>query len=100
MYFFQHDKIDTLIARVRQLENALEKSHTLHSTEPHPLLRHELHLIAKPLDSKPVPEQSLGEEELADAVGTLTLDGSVSRYFGSTGAFAVRLPPMALADLA
>ena len=37
-----HEKINQLANRVRELEDALRTSHTLHSLEPHPLLSDEL----------------------------------------------------------
>jgi hypothetical protein len=68
-------------------------SHSLHSNDSHPLLREEFRRIATPIEpAVPGPEPGLKEEELADSMGTLTLDGHGSRYFGSTGAIAVNLP--------
>ncbi|KAF8582754.1 hypothetical protein K439DRAFT_1618030 [Ramaria rubella] len=85
-----HDKIDALIGRVRQLENALEASHSHNSCDPHPLLRDELRIIATPIDSaiSSEPEPIVKEEELVESMGTLTLDNCGARYFGATGAFA------------
>ncbi|KAF8582757.1 hypothetical protein K439DRAFT_1661654 [Ramaria rubella] len=85
-----HEKIDALIGRVHQLESALEKSHSLHSSEPHPLLGVELRLIATPVDSKipSNPELAQKEKEMVDTMGILTLDNRGTRYFGWTGAFA------------
>lgn len=93
MCFLEHDKIEALIARVRQLEDALEISHALHATEPHFLLTRELRLIATPIETI-VPESEPGhkEEELAESMGALTLDVHGSRYFGPTGVFTVSLP--------
>jgi hypothetical protein len=45
-----HDKISELCDRVRHLEDALAQSQSLHSTEPHPLLREDLLLIKRPLE--------------------------------------------------
>ncbi|KAF8582756.1 hypothetical protein K439DRAFT_1618032 [Ramaria rubella] len=85
-----HDKIDALIGRVRQLENALEASHSHNSCDPHPLLGDELRIIATPIDStiSSEPEPIVKEEELVESMGTLTLDNRGTRYFGATGAFA------------
>ena len=68
-------------------------AHSLQSNESHPLLRDQLRLIATPVASVgPGPGLRAEEEELAESMGTLTLDGHGSRYFGSMAAFAVRLP--------
>lgn len=89
--FLQHERIDALIDRVRQLELALETSHALHSSkESHPLLEKELRLIATPVaimttESEATPK----EEELTEYLGTLTLDKSGTQYFGTAGAYAV-----------
>jgi hypothetical protein len=45
-----HEKITILSKRARQLEDALERSHSNFSTEPHPLLTSELRTLKKPLD--------------------------------------------------
>jgi hypothetical protein len=88
--FLQHEKIDALIGRVRQLEIALETSHSLHSREIHPLLEEELRLIAAPIESVMSASDHAGkDDELADSVGSLSLDTSGTQYFGTTGAYAV-----------
>jgi len=47
---FLHEKINTLASRVRQLEDALQRSHANLSTEPHPLLTPELRALKKPIE--------------------------------------------------
>ena len=90
----QHEKIDALLNRVRQLERALEASHALLSSETHPLLFEELRLIATPMQAaapepEPQPQATEKDEDLAECVGTLTLENLGTRYFGSPGDFAV-----------
>ncbi|KAF8513491.1 hypothetical protein JB92DRAFT_2923771 [Gautieria morchelliformis] len=84
-----HEKIDALICRVRQLEIALETSHSLHSRETHPLLEEELRLIAAPIEPVMSASDHAGKvDELADSLGTLSLEKSGTQYFGTTGAYA------------
>ena len=86
----QHEKIDILIGRVHQLEDALQASHLLHSHETHPLLKEDFRLIATPLEPfASEPEPAGKEDEVAECMGTLTLDKSGTQYFGTTGAYAV-----------
>ncbi|KAF8513578.1 hypothetical protein BU17DRAFT_95269 [Hysterangium stoloniferum] len=89
----KHETIDTLKARVRQLEDALEATQTQHSYEQsHPLLSDELRRVAAtPLPSSAEDKhdvQNTVDEELAENVGTLALDDKGTQYFSSMGAFA------------
>jgi len=88
---FKHKKIDTLISRVQELETALEASHSINSSDIHPLLSEDHRLVATPLDSAAAEPQRAVREELAESLGTLTLDDHGTRYFGSIGTFAVSL---------
>lgn len=74
---------------MHQLEVALEASHRLHSNECHPLLKEEYRLVANPLDSAAAEPEQATKQELAEGLGTLTIDDHGFRYFGATGSFAV-----------
>ncbi|KAF4604485.1 hypothetical protein EYR40_003259 [Pleurotus pulmonarius] len=81
-----HDRIDTLCARIRELEDALRTLQASVSTTPHPLLTNDL-LSARspqqPTDSPVPPSTSTRspavdaphaeEESMIDAFGTLTI---------------------------
>ncbi|KAJ7453953.1 fungal-specific transcription factor domain-containing protein [Mycena galericulata] len=83
-----HDKIGELSNRVRQLEDGLAQSHSLHSLQPHPLLAPDLLNIKRPLererlDALPKQEQVDGQNEGVDAMGSLSIsDGGRSTFFG------------------
>jgi hypothetical protein len=98
---FLHEKINTLSRRVRQLEDALEQSHSSLSTDPHPLLTPELRDLKKPLEKGTENDllssfgnagltahidlhngDSVETNEVIDAVGSLSvcLDCHVCRY--------------------
>ncbi|KAL0072372.1 hypothetical protein AAF712_000135 [Marasmius tenuissimus] len=85
-----HRKIDEMGQRIRQLEDALSLLQASVSSEQHPLLRDEYMRIKFPLS--PFEDTKLEKEgvpagtvDLADAVGTLTLDeGGHARYLGRT----------------
>jgi len=72
-----HEKIGELSNRVRELEDALAQSHSLHTHEPHSLLREELLSIKRPLEREKDHTSILeGEEktepsEEIDALGSL-----------------------------
>ncbi|KAF8196689.1 fungal-specific transcription factor domain-containing protein [Mycena galopus ATCC 62051] len=84
-----HDKIGELSTRVRQLEDSLAQSHSLHSLQPHPLLTAELLKIKRPLErerldipkeQKPDPANT---NEGVDAMGSLSIsEGGRSTFFG------------------
>ena len=81
-----------LIARIHQLEDALQASHSLHSHETHPLLEEDFRLIATPLEAFTSQLEPAGkEDEVAECMGTLTLDKSGTQYFGTSGAYAVSI---------
>ncbi|GJJ11269.1 hypothetical protein Clacol_005501 [Clathrus columnatus] len=86
-----HARVDSLVQRVRQLENALEVLQTLHYAEVHPLLTDELRGIATPLEEgesslsvEELPTTILKEEGLSESMGTLALDKKGIRFFGPT----------------
>lgn len=71
-----HEKINVLASRVRHLEDALAQSHSLNSTETHPLLTEELLQIKRPLERErvetgPSKEESTETGEAIDALGSL-----------------------------
>ncbi|THH05829.1 hypothetical protein EW145_g4510 [Phellinidium pouzarii] len=91
-----HDKIESLLERIRLLEDALKTLQSSVSTQPHPLLLNtsvDLLLPAVPIaraqdDSHAVHRRALIEEEevaLLDAFGTLSIgsDGE-THYLGQT----------------
>ncbi|KAJ7460579.1 fungal-specific transcription factor domain-containing protein [Mycena latifolia] len=83
-----HDKIGELANRVRQLEDGLAQSHSLHSLQPHPLLAPELLNIKRPLERErlnapPKQEKPDTSNEGVDAMGSLSIsDGGRSKFFG------------------
>ncbi|KAJ7880285.1 fungal-specific transcription factor domain-containing protein [Mycena olivaceomarginata] len=84
-----HDKIGELANRVRQLEDGLAQSHSLHSLQPHPLLAAELLKIKRPLERERLdaPKEQKPEvnsnNEGVDAMGSLSIsDGGRSKFFG------------------
>ncbi|KAF8509603.1 hypothetical protein BU17DRAFT_98789 [Hysterangium stoloniferum] len=88
-----HDKIDSLIIRVRQLEGALEELQARHYPDkPHPLLSKEPLAAARPLN--PVDDEekhiypNVAKEGLSEGTATLTLDDNGTQYSGSTGVIA------------
>jgi len=83
-----HKKIDALLNRVHELEVALEASHRLQSNGCHTLLKEEYRLVANPLDSAAAEPEQATKQELAEGLGTLTIDDHGFRYFGATGSFA------------
>ena len=84
-----HGKIDRLTARIRELEDALGKTQSQFSENPHPLLIAEL----LELDGSPGPELDFSSDEdvtspgtALDTHGTLSVsDHGISRFFGATG---------------
>ncbi|PFH45910.1 hypothetical protein AMATHDRAFT_70915 [Amanita thiersii Skay4041] len=85
-----HEKINELANRVRQLEDALRESHSLNSSESHPLLCEELLQIKRPLereriDQHPTVEEKLDAADAIDALGSLSIShGGRSNFFGTT----------------
>ncbi|KAF9245323.1 hypothetical protein BU15DRAFT_41174 [Melanogaster broomeanus] len=88
-----HEKISELCNRVRDLEDGLRYSHSLVSSDKHPLLTDELLQIKAPLQREPpnyrnMPKPEIKEEEqngeIVDAFGSLSLSASGgAKYFGS-----------------
>ncbi|KAH7890671.1 fungal-specific transcription factor domain-containing protein [Phlebopus sp. FC_14] len=88
-----HEKISDLSNRVRELEDALRYSHSLVSTDRHPLLTDELLKIKAPLQREPpglrnIPKGEVKEEEpngeVVDAFGSLSISASGgAKYYGS-----------------
>lgn len=88
-----HDKISELCNRVRQLEDGLRHSHSMVSTESHPLLSEELLQIKAPLQREPpslrnVPKNEIKQEdqngEVVDAFGSLSINAAGgANYHGS-----------------
>ena len=91
-----HRKLSEMSQRIRQLEDALEISHSSNSSsssQMHPLLREELLAIKRGIDvntpsingHKQDREDSQTEDEL-EALGTLSIsDQGYSRFIGSGG---------------
>ncbi|KAH9935858.1 uncharacterized protein BXZ73DRAFT_45387 [Epithele typhae] len=85
-----HEKINQLANRVRELEDALRASHTLHSTDSHPLLSEELLRIKAPIQRENLISTGIQngspEEPGADVVdsfGSLSIsDTGRTNYFG------------------
>ncbi|KAJ6485930.1 fungal-specific transcription factor domain-containing protein [Mycena sanguinolenta] len=83
-----HDKIGELANRVRQLEDGLAQSHSLHSLQAHPLLTPELLKIKRPLERErlDVPKEQKPDtntNEGVDAMGSLSIsEGGRSTFFG------------------
>ncbi|TEB21845.1 hypothetical protein FA13DRAFT_1819353 [Coprinellus micaceus] len=85
-----HEKINELANRVRSLEDALGQSHSLNSTDIHPLLSEDLLQIKRPLerervDPNPSKEEPSSSGEAIDALGSLSISQSGrSTFFGTT----------------
>ncbi|TFK74898.1 hypothetical protein BDN72DRAFT_758817 [Pluteus cervinus] len=85
-----HDKISQLASRIRQLEDALGKSHSLNSPHPHPLLSDDLLRIKHPLereraDGTAQKEEKTDAPESIDALGSLSIsDGGRGSFYGQT----------------
>ncbi|KAL5512411.1 hypothetical protein ACEPAG_3403 [Sanghuangporus baumii] len=89
-----HNKLIQMSQRIRQLEDALQISHSSVSGMPHPLLSEPLLAIKSGVDGltneeneKEENEVADEEEELATAFGTLTVaDSGASRFVGRVAA--------------
>ena len=94
-----HAKITDMSDRIRQLEDALEISHSSNSSHNHPLLREELLSIKRgvaPSNTAPEVEADGPEGDYVEAMGTMSISQrGVSRFIGRTGGseslFLVRL---------
>lgn len=77
--------------RIRQLEDALEISHSVTSSASHPLLREELLAIKRGVGPSAPAEPEQGNEsddkdDYVEAMGTLSIsDHGVSRFIGRSG---------------
>lgn len=75
--------------RIRQLEDALEISHSTNSSQNHPLLREELLSIKRgvgPSNSAPEGDTDGPEGDYVEAMGTMSIsERGVSRFIGRTG---------------
>lgn len=87
-----HRRIAKLIARVRQLEDALAQLHSKYSNDTHPLLHDDLVVIDDDRDDDDaliIPDESTRPQanpDVIDAFGTLSIsDHGISRFFGPTG---------------
>ncbi|KAF9024836.1 hypothetical protein BDZ89DRAFT_1017295 [Hymenopellis radicata] len=81
-----HHKVEEMGERIKALEQAIEQFQSTISTDTHSLLRPELLNIKFPPGlSLPTEKQEQPTLELADALGTLTINENGStKYFGST----------------
>ncbi|KAF8343443.1 hypothetical protein F5887DRAFT_972939 [Amanita rubescens] len=85
-----HDKISELANRVRQLEDALHESHSIHSSEQHPLLADDLLQIKRPLERDRADQISIKEErtdgtDTIDALGSLSISqNGRANFYGQT----------------
>ncbi|EIW58721.1 uncharacterized protein TRAVEDRAFT_123989 [Trametes versicolor FP-101664 SS1] len=85
-----HEKINQLANRVRDLEDALRASHTLHSLDPHPLLSEDLLRIKAPIQRENLintgatngnPDEQ--GADVVDSFGSLSISESGrTNYFG------------------
>ena len=89
-----HRKLNEMSQRIRQLEDALEISHTLNSSNQHPLLREELLAIkrcvapAAPAAKEPSPAEvtEQADGDYVEAMGTMSIsDRGVTRFIGGSG---------------
>ncbi|EJD07642.1 uncharacterized protein FOMMEDRAFT_116020 [Fomitiporia mediterranea MF3/22] len=82
-----HRKLSEMSQRIRQLEDALEISHSANSSTHHPLLREELLAIKRGV-VPPAPPAPEGEPEgdYVEALGTMSIsERGVSRFIGRSG---------------
>jgi hypothetical protein len=86
-------------ARIRQLEDALEVSHSMTSSDTHPLLQRDLRQIKSVIDLHSAIEQANEDEGTAehddsrvlDTFGTLALrDDGASTFYGRSAGHEVR----------
>ena len=96
-----HNKITEMSARIRQLEDALAVSHTLTSSDTHPLLQRDMLRIKSIIDLHSAIEQANENEETSerddsrvlDTFGTLALrDDGASTFYGRSAGHEVRNP--------
>ncbi|KAI5121634.1 hypothetical protein M0805_001163 [Coniferiporia weirii] len=85
-----HRKLSEMSQRIRQLEDALEISHSANSSNSHPLLREELLAIKRctvpRAPTVPEAETEGPEGDYVEAMGTMSIsDRGVSRFIGRSG---------------
>lgn len=83
-----HRKLSEMSQRIRQLEDALEISHSANSTSHHPLLREELLAIKRGVAPPAPPPPSDGEpdNDYVEAMGTMSIsERGISRFIGRLG---------------
>jgi hypothetical protein len=94
-----HNKITGMSARIRQLEDALEVSHSMTSSDTHPLLQRDLRQIKSIIDLHSAIEQANEDEGMVehddsrvlDTFGTLALrDDGASTFYGRSAGHEVR----------
>lgn len=95
-----HEKINQLANRVRDLEDALRASHTLHSLDPHPLLSEDLLRIKAPIQRENLintgatngnPDEQ--GADVVDSFGSLSISESGrTNYFGQATSSWVSFP--------
>jgi len=88
-------------ARIRQLEDALAVSHSVSSSDTHPLLQRDLLQIKSIIDLHSAIEQEANENEgsgehdenrILDTFGTLALrDDGASTFYGRSAGHEVRI---------
>ncbi len=96
-----HNKITGMSARIRQLEDALAVSHSVSSSDTHPLLQRDLLQIKSIIDLHSAIEQEANENEgsgehdenrILDTFGTLALrDDGASTFYGRSAGHEVRI---------
>lgn len=82
-----HQKIEELSTRVRELEDGLRTSHSIHSQDPHPLLSEDLLRIKAPLQRENLAIANSNADEpggdVVDSFGSLSIsDTGRTNYFG------------------
>ncbi|KAL5513258.1 hypothetical protein ACEPAH_3656 [Sanghuangporus vaninii] len=83
-----HRKLSEMSQRIRQLEDALEISHSANSTSHHPLLREELLAIKRGVapPAPPPPSDGGPDNDYVEAMGTMSIsERGISRFIGRLG---------------
>ena len=71
-----HDELETLRARVKELEGALGALQSKATAQPHPLLKESLKVVSENLQppEKDIKSEPVEDESLIDTFGSLTID--------------------------
>lgn len=94
-----HNKITGMSARIRQLEDALSVSHSMTSSDTHPLLQRDLLQVKSIIDLHSAIEEAneiggtaeRGDSRVLDTFGTLALrDDGASTFYGRSAGHEVR----------